>query len=400
MLSWEYPPYIVGGLGRHVADIAPALAAQGMDVHVVTPNIRHAPAVEEVMPGLTIHRASVPEPAHDLSSLVLSTKLSNNCLQETALKLHEEVNGFHIIHAHDWSVAYSSVALKHVLKLPLLVTIHSTEYGRMLGHLVSEESREIHGIEEWLACEASRVITVSKYMAQQIRSIFNVPEDKIDTIVNGVTMPADPPMAGDERANFRQQYAEPDEKIVYYVGRVVHEKGLHILVDAAPRILEKFPRLQFIVAGVGPYLDTVKERAREQGVATHFNFVGFIADDVRDKLYQVADVAVFPSLYEPFGIVALEAIAHECPVVVSATGGLAEVVRSHETGIVTQPDDPESLAWGILHTLQYPQWAAARASNAQHELEVIYNWNRIASRTIDIYRRTYNAWLESPWSHR
>jgi len=151
------------------------------------------------------------------------------------------------------------------------------------------------------------------------------------------------------------------------------------------------PRLKFVIAGTGSQQAALQARAWTQGVGRHFVFPGFIGDDVRDKLYQVADVAVFPSLYEPFGIVALEAMAYHCPVVVSATGGLTEVVRPHETGIVTQPGNPAALAWGILHTLQYPQWAKSRAENALQELEMIYNWNHIAARTVEVYRRVHRG---------
>jgi glycosyltransferase involved in cell wall biosynthesis len=132
-------------------------------------------------------------------------------------------------------------------------------------------------------------------------------------------------------------------------------------------------------------------------VADHFFFTGFIADDIRDKLYQVVDVAVFPSLYEPFGIVALEAMAFGCPVVASKVGGLAEFVRPHETGILTDPGDPDSLAWGILHTLQQAKWATVRAHNALQVVTDVYNWDRIAAQTVGAYRHIYTEWLRSPW---
>ena len=124
-------------------------------------------------------------------------------------------------------------------------------------------------------------------------------------------------------------------------------------------------------------------------------FAGYISDEARNDLFAVADVAVFPSLYEPFGIVALEAMSYACPVVASATGGLAEIVRPHETGILAEPGNPDSLAWAILHTLQHPEWAAARARNALHELETTYSWTRIAARTIKTYHQTLMSWRQN-----
>jgi glycogen synthase len=395
MLSWEYPPHIIGGLGRHVTDLATALATQHIEMHVVTPNLGGGPEIETIGPRLTVHRAPVPDIAHDTSNLVASTQSSNRSLQRKALELHAQLGGFELIHGHDWLVAPSSIALKYALNRPFIATIHSIEHGRRLGNLADEQARAINDAEGWLTHEAWRIIAASTYMARQICTLFKVPRDKLDIIPNGVVLPRIPAMNDDERLIFRQQYARPDEKIVYYVGRLVYEKGVQVLIDAACQLLHEIPQLKFVIAGTGSQHAALQIRAQASGVASHFIFTGFISDDVRDKLYQVADVAVFPSLYEPFGIVALEAMAYRCPVVASATGGLIEVVRSHETGIVTQPGNPASLAWGILHTLQYPEWARARTINALRELEMIYNWNRIAAQTLETYQRTYSSWLEN-----
>jgi glycogen(starch) synthase len=114
---------------------------------------------------------------------------------------------------------------------------------------------------------------------------------------------------------------------------------------------------------------------------------GFISDDDRDKLFKIADCAVFPSLYEPFGIVALEAMAARCPVIVSAVGGLQDVVEHNETGIVVYPNNVDSLAWGIVHTLQHPKWSAARVENAYRVVRERYNWEHIARTTAEVYRQ-------------
>ncbi|HEY0737716.1 MAG TPA: glycosyltransferase family 4 protein [Herpetosiphonaceae bacterium] len=396
LLSWEFPPHVAGGLGKHVADLVPALAAQGVEVHVVTPHLRGGADVETICPGATVHRVP-PTVEQTNQNIVHFSQASNGSLERKGHDLSVELGGFDLIHGHDWLVAYSSIALKYALKRPLVVTVHSMERGRMQGDLSNEQSLAINGTEWWLTYEAWRVITVSKYMAQQVQAFFGVPPDKLDVIYNGVNLPQSLPLLDQECAAFRAQYARPAEKIVYHVGRLVHEKGVQVLVEAAPQILRDLPGIKFVIAGTGPMLETLMRQAQLLGVADRFVFTGYISDEVRDKLYEVADVAVFPSLYEPFGIVALEAMAYNCPVVVAQTGGLAEFVRPHENGIMVYPGDANSLAWGILHTLNYPHWAGMRAANALLDVKNVYNWEQIAAQTIETYRRSQAGWRQSAW---
>lgn len=398
MLSWECPPHIVGGLGKHVSDLVPALAAAGIEVHLVTPNLCGGAAVEEIAPNATVYRVALPDIVRDIHAPVALAQANNTSLERKALDLHVRLGGFDLIHAHDWTVAHSAVALKYATRRPLVVTVHSTERGRGQGHLLSGEALAINGTEWWLTFEAWRVITVSQYMTGQLGHYFGIPEDKIDVIHNGVLLPTTPPLVGAERQAFRRRFAHDDERIVFSVGRMVQEKGLQVLIDAAPQILREHPATKFVVAGTGNYLDALRERAWQRGVYQQCYFTGFVSDQDRDHLFQVADVAVFPSLYEPFGIVALEAMAHRCPVVVSATGGLAEVVRLHETGLTAHPSVPESLAWAVLSTIEHPDWAAQRAENAFQQVRTLYNWSHISAQTAAVYRRVLRECHHSDWS--
>jgi glycosyltransferase involved in cell wall biosynthesis len=177
----------------------------------------------------------------------------------------------------------------------------------------------------------------------------------------------------------------------------VEEKGPQILLEAVPLVLARFPSAKFVIVGTGHLLDHLRHRAWELGVAHKVLFTGFIPDEDRDRLLKVADVAVFPSLYEPFGIVALEAMAARCPVVVSEVGGLAEVVRHAETGITVYPNNVESLVWGILHTLENPHWAKMRVENAYREVVEKYNWDRIAEMTVGVYKRVWEERQRVYW---
>ncbi len=398
MLSWEYPPYMVGGLGKHVSELVPALAAAGVEVHVVVPQLRGGASVEQISPCATVHRVAVPEAVHTGNHDVAAAQMANSCLERKALELHLLLGGFDLIHAHEWSVAYSAVALKYAARLPLLVTVHATERGRGQGHLVTGEALAINGAEWWLAVEASRLITVSEFMAGQMEHYFGTPRDKIDVIPNGVSIRPAPPLSGAESQAFRRRFAGDDEQIVFFVGRMVYEKGLHVLIDAAPQILRAKPATKFVLAGTGSQLEALQKKAWEGGVYQQCYFTGYVSDEDRDHLFQVADVAVFPSLYEPFGIVALEAMARHCPVVVSVTGGLAEVVHLHETGLTAHCGVPESLAWAVLQTLDHRNWARRRAENAYRQVVTRYTWPRVAARTEEVYRRVVREGRHSDWS--
>lgn len=384
MFSWEFPPHVVGGLGKHVAELLPPLSAvPDVDVHLVTPRWGGGKAMERVSRA-TVHRVDLPVTEGDFYTTAWQVNLR---LEEYTHHLWQESGPFDLIHVHDWLVAFVGAAFKRNYRTPLLSTIHATERGRGRGNLGSDQSRAIHHVEWWLAYESWRVIACSEYMRSEISEYFECPRDKIDVVPNGVDTTRFDRLEGEDLSHFRNMYALPFEKIVFSVGRVVYEKGLQVLLRAMPLVLAQQPQAKLVIAGKGPELDTLRSLAWSLGVGEKVLLTGFISDDDRDRLFKIADCAVFPSLYEPFGIVALEAMAAKCPVVVSEVGGLRDVVQHGDTGITVYPDDPGSLAWGIKHTLQHPEWAAARAKNAYRMVREEYNWEYIAGMTADVYRQ-------------
>jgi glycogen(starch) synthase len=396
MLSWEYPPHIVGGLGRHAAEVVPALAAEGIELHLVTPRWSSDEPQEE-SDGPTIYRVDPPDvPMPDFYTRAWQTNIKLEAVGGTVC----EERNIDLIHNHDWLTAFSAAALKRNFRIPLLTTIHATERGRAQGHLATEQQRAIHSVEWWLTYESWRVICCSQFMASEVSSFFKTPLDKIDVIPNGVKADRYALWDGVDLSRFRSMYALRGEQIVFYVGRIVHEKGLHVLVEAVPHVLAENPAAKFVIAGTGSLLDSLRSRAWELGVGDKVLFTGFIPDDDRDRLYKVASCAVFPSLYEPFGIVALEAMAAKAPVVVSLVGGLQEVVKHAETGITVYPDDPGSLAWGINHTLARPEWAAKRAQNAYKAVLEEYNWQHIAQQTVEVYERILAESAKLAWQDK
>ncbi len=416
MLSWEYPPHIVGGLGAHVGALVPALARAGAQVHVVTPRWAGGPPEEKVLAerrrsarshrvaakrkarvssAATVYR--VPPPVVGMGNFIADVHQTNLNMAERGQRLIDECGDFDLIHAHDWLVAFAAESLKRINKCPLIATIHATERGRGRGALNGEMAHAINGTEWWLTYEAWRVICASQFMADEVETYFQTPPDKIDVIPNGVdTTPFDS-LEHQDLADFRTRWARNDERIIFSVGRLVQEKGAQLIVEAAPRVLAELPNCKFIIAGTGWLSDQLKRRVWELGVSDRVDIAGFISDEDRNRLLKVADVAVFPSLYEPFGIVALEAMAAKCPVIVSSVGGLAEVVRHDETGVTVYPDNIESLAWGIVYSLKRPELAQIRAERAYRIVKSEYSWDRIAARTLQVYDRVIRARAKTKW---
>lgn len=397
----------MGGMGTHMAGLAPALLRAGVEVHVITPQPttnstsnppRNAdgsvPGVAEE-DGVVVYRVPLAESRGDIYDQAQRT---NRAILDQGLVLLGGDLGFDLMHAHDWLVVFAAQALKHRFRFPLVATLHATERGRARGQsLQTDLQRSIHGAEWWLVYEAWRLITCSHHMASEVQAFFHVPQEKIDIVPNGVNPHQESGWTSDDLANCRTRFGAANRRIIFAVGRLVHEKGFHLLVESVPYILAEFPDTQFIIAGRGPEAQNLMQRAQALGVAENVCFPGFISDQERDCLYQIADCAAFPSLYEPFGIVALEAMAAGCPVVVTEVGGLCEVVHHGKTGVTVYPDDVQSIAWGLLHTLRNPAMAVARAERARQVARREFSWDAVAARTIAVYQRVIDERRQIDW---
>lgn len=395
MLSWEYPPHLIGGLGAHVAELVPALAAQGVDVTVLTPRWKGGERMERIHEHAMVYR--IDPPVESPSNYYADAQQTNIILQQAAYELWEREGGFDLIHAHDWLVAFAAEALKKLNRTPLIATMHATERGRGGGRLHGEMSEAINGAEWWLTYEAWRVIATSRYMANEVQMYFELPYDKISVIPNGVNPARFENLLSQDLSDFRSKWALPDEKILFHVGRMQYEKGLSALVEAAHQILMRGERVKFILAGRGAMLDPLRERVAELGLQAHILLTGYIEDSVRDRLYCVADAAVFPSLYEPFGIVALEAMAAKCPVIVSSVGGLGEVVDERVTGMKIPPHNLDALVWVIQEVLHNSAEARQRAERAYAMVCHEYSWDHIARATLNLYDEIVRARAGLDW---
>ena len=382
IVSWEYPPLIEGGLARHVRKLSEALVARDVEVHVLTRGGEES-TVEEQIGGVQIHRIVEPERPTDLAEFVTWVERMNSDMLAAGVELGDRID-FDLVHGHDWLVAGACDHLARRFKCPLVTTIHATEYGRHQGWVDKHPQSHIHGVEKWMANRSDRVIACSSFMRDQIADIFSVEESRITVIPNGID-PDDLP-AGDpaELADLRSQFAAPGENLVLLIGRLVYEKGFQLALEAMPRVIEEVPNTRFLVAGSGTHEAELHKQAKDLGLMEHGTFLGWIGDDVLHSLYRIADLTVVPSIYEPFGLVALEAMASECPCIAADTGGLREVVPLEGAGLRFRASDPEHLAEAAIQVLSDEQLSQKMIAEGLAHIR-LFDWEDVAGRTLDLY---------------
>ncbi|MBI4729783.1 MAG: glycosyltransferase family 4 protein [Acidobacteria bacterium] len=395
ILSWEYPPRIVGGLGKHVHRLSTALAEAGHTVHVVTRDHPDAPP-EEIVDGVHILRIGEYPPMVPFEDLIPWVLQFNVGVLEraTALLMEEEVD---VLHAHDWLVAYAAAGVKGLFDVPLVSTIHATEYGRHQGHLPGAMNKLIHQVEWWLTYESRRTITCSQYMRDEIQRIFDLPPEKQDVIPNGVDLAQFARPGGIEA--FRASRLAGGEKMVFFAGRLEFEKGVQTVLDALPLVLARQP-VRFFVAGIGTHAAELRDHAERLGLSGLVHFLGFVPDEELWTWYAAADLAVVPSLYEPFGMVALETMAAGTPCIAADTGGLRELVVHDATGLRFIPGDPRSLAGMISRLLTDSRLDRRLTIDARRMLDEQFSWRSIAARTVGVYARAMAEERDLKWTHR
>ncbi|MCS7201885.1 MAG: glycosyltransferase family 4 protein [Dictyoglomus sp.] len=390
MLTWEFPPRIIGGLSRHVSDLSYALAEKNINITIITCCSEGAKEKENVK-NLSIHR--VPHKIIETPDFINWVYFLNFSMIIKGIELFKQ-NLFDIIHVHDWLSAFAGYVLKHSFKKPLVATIHATEYGRNQGIYTKEQSF-IHSVEWWLTYEAWRVIVCSSFMKEEITNLFNLPEDKIDVIPNGVNI--ENLKTNLDLKDVRKNFALPSEKIVLYIGRMYYQKGPEYLLRSAPLVLSQYPNVKFIFVGTGDLLNPLKEEANNLGLQNKVVFTGFIDDSLRNALLNIADICVFPSIYEPFGIVALEAMALSKPVIASNIGGFKEIIDSGQDGLLFTPRDIYDLGQKILFLLKDENFANTIGKKAREKVESMYTWDKISEKTLKVYERVYKEYLSSNW---
>ncbi len=381
MLTWEYPPRVVGGISKVVYDLSHKMVKEGNEVMVVTYKEGDNVKYYENDKGVEVYRVDnyMIRPNNFIDWIM---QLNFNMITK-ANEIINKNGKFDVIHAHDWLVAYSAKSIKESYNIPLISTIHATESGRNSG-IHDETQRYINDSEWMLTYESSEVIVNSNYMKNEVQRLFGLPYDKINVIPNGVNLQLFSNVNIDY--DFRRQYAMDNEKIILYVGRLVYEKGIQNLIAAMPKVLDRYHDSKLIICGRGGMIDELREQVKYLGIENKVYFAGYCDSKKMQKMYKCADVAVFPSTYEPFGIVAIESMLSGTPTIVSDVGGLNEIIEHGVTGMKSYAGNANSIADSVLALLFDPKLCANISQNAIKKVKENYNWSKITDSTYYVYQ--------------
>lgn len=401
---WEYPPAVVGGLGTYAEYITREFVAMGHDVTVFTMNTGNQ-KTREVFKGVEIHRPLNADVSnvfpmfvtedlkkwgtniHFFNDIFIYNVLSATKFINSLIK--KEGNKFDITCVHDWLSSISGIIVKNQTKIPVVFHVHSTEWGRS----GSKGSEVVSHLEVATAEAADHIITVSHAMREDLIR-HGWPGQKISTVWNGV----DPKRYNPEKYSkedvqkIREKYGIPENgKMLFFLGRLTWVKGVRNLVQAMPLVLKEYPNTKLVILGKGEEQKDITETAHRLGIAgnvlTRFDF---LPEEERILHYAASDVCIFPSIYEPFGIVSLEAMSMAKPLVVGAQGvvGFKEQVMSsgpEQNGIHVNGNDPADIAWGIKEVLKDEDRAKRWGKNGRRRVIKYFTWREAAEQTLQIY---------------
>ncbi|MGI8506991.1 MAG: glycosyltransferase family 4 protein [Solirubrobacteraceae bacterium] len=388
VISWEYPPIIEGGLARHVRKLSEHLVCEGVEVHVLTRGGGRLARTEE-RHGVVVHRVQEPPFPKDVGAFVRWVQAMNCDMRELGDELSETLQ-FDLVHSHDWLVASAAERIARRSGKPWLTTVHATEYGRHQGWVQNYPQSHIHAAERDMVRRADHVITCSRYMRSHVASVFGVKPTRITAMQNGIDPRDLEPVIGDLEA-LRARFAKPDERLVLLVGRLVYEKGFHLALDALAPVIGKLGGVRFVVAGTGTAEAELRRQAWRLGLHRKGTFLGWVGDDMLHSLYRVAEVCIVPSIYEPFGIVALEAMASGCLCVVADTGGLREVVPGDGTVGLRFPSRDTAALGAILERVLTDDAERAQLVAEAREHVLRFDWAEVARETHGVYRELVAA---------
>ena len=380
MLTWEYPPRIVGGISRVVEGLSRALVRHGVEVHVITNEMTGAP-LEANDEGVFVHRVQIESPTPNFYSWVL---MMNHYFAKRAGRLYREFGKIDVVHVHDWLTLTSGAEAKSFLGNNLVSTLHSLEFKRS-GGINTPESTMVDSLEWWATYESSVVIVCSGSMKNDTQLQFRVPGEKIWVIPIGIDQ-----RRFDRSPNrdvIRSRYGVGrDERLLLFVGRLTSQKGCEYLIRALPSI-SKHHNVKLLIVGDGYMRQELERIAASTSDGWRTKFLGFLQDSDLTDLLLCSDVMVIPSVYEPFGVVALEGMAAGVPVVASNIDGLAEIVKHEENGILAFPRDSSSISWAVSRILTDRTNTARLVENAKRDVASRFSWDAVAKLTLQAYQK-------------
>jgi glycogen synthase len=401
---YEYPPQLVGGLGTYAEYITQQYVDLGHDVSVFTLN-NNGLKTREIMKGVEVHRPLIADAsnvwpffvADDLKKWGTNIKFFNDIFIYNILSATKFINGlikkegykFDVVCCHDWLSSIAGLIIKNETKIPVVFHTHSTEWGRSGG----QGSETVSHFENAMAQNADKIVTVSYAMQEDLIKHGWQPS-KISVVWNGVDPNRYDPVLVQKQdvTAIRKKYGIPDDwNMLLFVGRLTWVKGVRNLLQAMPLVLKEYPNTKLVILGKGDEQNDIEETAERLNIKSNIVYrFDFVSEEERIIHYAASDVCIFPSIYEPFGIVSLEAMAMEKPVVVGARGvvGFKEQVvngGTDQSGVHINGEDPADIAWGIKETLHDPNKAKNWGENGRRRVLEYFTWEKVAEQTIKIY---------------
>jgi len=401
---WEYPPRLIGGLGTYAGYMTRDLVRMGNDIVVFTTNPGSL-KTSEVIHGVEVHRPLNVDASgilriivgNELQSWGDQLKFFSSIFTNDILCVAKFLNSlvrkdgtkFDMVCVHDWLGGMAASLLKAEIDLPVVFHVHSTEWGRSRGM----GSKVVNDIEYQTSVIVDRIITVSYAMKEDLVN-HGWPGEKIFVVWNGVDPDIYNPKAitQHEIDTLRAKYGiKTDERMILFVGRLNWVKGIINLVQAMPHVLKEYPKAKLVILGTGDEEANIRNLLKRldinDRVVCRFEFV---SEHERILHYAASDLCAFPSLYEPFGIVSLEAMAMEKPIMVGAKGvsGLREQVVSSQpgqTGVHVDGGNAADIAWGLKQILSNPERARTWGQNARQRVIDYFTWDKAAKQTLDVY---------------
>jgi glycogen(starch) synthase len=391
-LASEFPPARIFGLGRYVHDLARAQVRRGHEVHVLT-NSLSGKDLEAQVHGIRVHRIHFPSPPMPADGATQVTQF-NICVYERAVELARSLASPTAVVAHDWLTVLAAHAVRQRLGGRLILTMHDTVVGKTFGKM-NNEDKFVGLIERWGCQVADSVIAVSRHVRDELVGPYEAPPQKLTVAPCGVDSSWFESVAPQFLPDLRAALATPNEKLVAFVGRLDPEKGVEHLLEAFSLLLSDHEGLRLVIAGKGQKQQELETLAERLGILPRTRFLGYVAGPALEALLKVSDVLACPSTYEPFGIVPLEGMVNRLPVVVSDTGGMAEIIEHGKSGLKVPPGDPRALAGAIGYLLGKPFEAKRLAKGGYERAKSIYSWDQVALKVDAIYAGAAAASHES-----
>ena len=402
---WEYPPKLVGGLGTYAEYITREFIEMGHDVTVFTLNPGNL-KTRDVINGVEVHRPLIADASNvfpmfvidDLKKWGANLRLFNDIFIYNILSATKLVNSlikkegykFDVVAVHDWLSSIAGIIIKNETNIPVVFHVHSTEFGRSGG----QGSEVVSHFESETAKAADKIITVSHAMREDlIRHGWQ--GEKISVVWNGVDPRRYDPSKynADDIKKIRDMYGiKDDECMLFFLGRLTWVKGVRNLIQAMPSILNEYPKTKLVILGKGEEQKDIDETAKRLGIKNNVICrFDFIPEEERILHYAASDVCVFPSVYEPFGIVSLEAMAMGKPIVVGAHGVVGfreQVINSgpEQNGIHINGENAADIAWGVKEVLKNFEKAKLWGKNGRERVLKYFTWEQVVEQTLQIYR--------------